>query len=62
MESNELIVKNLLQREANDRIEIKANASLDAIAKTITSFINGRGDDLLLGMDANNWIGKCATI
>ncbi|MDR1180461.1 MAG: putative DNA binding domain-containing protein [Bacteroidales bacterium] len=56
MESNDLIIKNLLQQTANDRIEIKTNATLDAIAKTITAFINGRGGDLLLGVDENKKI------
>ncbi|MDR2679975.1 MAG: putative DNA binding domain-containing protein [Tannerella sp.] len=56
MESNDLIIKNLLQQDANDRIEIKANATLDGIAKTITAFINGRGGDLLLGVDESKKI------
>jgi ATP-dependent DNA helicase RecG len=57
MENNDLIIKNLLQ-SVNDRIEIKATATLDDIAKTITAFINTQGGDLLLGVDDNkNVIG-----
>jgi len=53
MENPDLIITNLLQQAANNRVEIKANASLDDIAQTITAFINGHGGDFLLGVDEN---------
>ena len=53
MENTDLIIKNLIQQEESDRIEIKTKASPDAIAQTVTAFINDSGGDLLLGVDEN---------
>ncbi len=58
MENNSFIIDNLLQQAENERIELKANAKLDTIAKEITAFINSHGGDLILGVgDNKNIIG-----
>ena len=58
MDNNSFIIDNLLQQAENDRIELKASAELDTIAKVITAFINSHGGDLILGVDDNkNIIG-----
>lgn len=56
MDNNSFIIDNLLQQAENDRIELKANATLDIIAKEITAFINSKGGDLILGVDNNKHI------
>lgn len=53
MDNNSFIIDNLLQQAENNRIELKANAKLDVIAKEITAFINTHGGDLILGVDDN---------
>ncbi len=53
MDNNSFIIENLLQQAENERIELKANANLDTIAKEITAFINSHGGDLILGVDDN---------
>lgn len=53
MDNNSFIIDNLLQQAENERIELKANAKLDTIAKEITAFINSHGGDLILGVDDN---------
>lgn len=58
MDNNSFIIDNLLQQAENRRIELRANAKLDSIAKEITAFINSHGGDLILGVDNNkNIIG-----
>ncbi len=53
MGNNSFIIENLLQQKENERIELKASAKLDTIAKEITGFINSNGGDLILGVDDN---------
>lgn len=48
---NSFIIDNLLQQEEGVRLEFKANPDFDAIAKSITSFINTHGGDLVIGID-----------
>lgn len=58
MDNNSFIIDNLLQQAENERIELKANAKLDTIAKEITAFINSHGGDLILGVgDNKNIVG-----
>ncbi|MDP4266174.1 MAG: ATP-binding protein [Bacteroidota bacterium] len=58
MDSNSFIIDNLLQQAGNESIELRASAKLEVIAKEITSFINGHGGDMILGVDDNkNIIG-----
>jgi predicted HTH transcriptional regulator len=53
MENTDLIIKNLLQQTESDRIEVGTKIPLDAIAISVTEFINGDGGDMLLGVDEN---------
>jgi len=53
MDNNSFIIDNLLQQAENDRVELKASAKLDTIAKEITAFINTHGGDLIVGVDDN---------
>jgi ATP-dependent DNA helicase RecG len=50
---NSFIIENLLQQKEGVRLEFKASPNIDAIAKSITSFINTQGGDLLVGIDDN---------
>jgi len=50
---NSFIIENLLQQKEGVRLEFKAQSSIDAIAKSITSFINTQGGDLVIGVDSN---------
>ncbi len=50
---NSFIIENLLQQKEGVRLEFKASPSIDAIAKSITSFINTQGGDLVVGIDDN---------
>lgn len=45
------IIKNLLEQPESERLELKADINYDAIAKVITSFINTKGGDLLIGVN-----------
>lgn len=45
------IIKNLLDQPEGQRLELKAAIDYDAIAKVITSFINTRGGDLVIGIN-----------
>ena len=48
---NSFIIENLLQQKEGVRLEFKAKPNIDAIAKSITSFINTQGGDLVVGID-----------
>ncbi len=48
---NSFIIENLLQQKESNRLAFKAQSSIDAIAKTITSFINTQGGDVIVGVD-----------
>lgn len=48
---NSFIIENLLQQKESVRLEFKAQPDIDAIAKSITSFINTQGGDLVVGID-----------
>ncbi|MDD4210559.1 MAG: putative DNA binding domain-containing protein, partial [Bacteroidales bacterium] len=50
---NSFIIENLLQQKEGVRLEFKAKPNIDAIAKSITSFINTQGGDLVVGIDDN---------
>lgn len=50
---NSFIIENLLQQKESVRLEFKASPNIDAIAKSITSFINTQGGDLVVGVDDN---------
>jgi len=50
---NSFIIENLLQQKEGVRLEFKASPNIDAIAKSITSFINTQGGDLVVGVDDN---------
>lgn len=50
MEDN-LIISNLLKQSEGERLEFKSAINKDAIAKVITSFINTKGGDLLIGIN-----------
>ena len=50
MDSN-FIVDNLIQQKENVRLEFKANVDIDAIARSITAFINSHGGDLIVGIN-----------
>lgn len=48
---NSFIIDNLLQQQEGARLEFKATVNKEAIAKTITAFINTQGGDLVIGID-----------
>lgn len=50
---NNFIIENLLQQKEGVRLEFVAQPVIDAIAKSITSFINTQGGDLIVGIDDN---------
>ena len=50
---NSFIIENLLQQKEGVRLEFKASPNIDAIAKSITSFINTQGGDVVVGVDDN---------
>ena len=50
---NSFIIENLLQQKEGVRLEFKAKPNIDAIARSITSFINTQGGDLVVGIDDN---------
>lgn len=47
---NSFIIENLLQQKEGVRLEFKADLDIDSIAKSITSFINTQGGDLVVGI------------
>src|SRR3972149_7015717 len=53
---NSFIIENLLQRKEGVRLEFIAQPNIDAIAKSITAFINTQGGDLVVGIDDNKKI------
>lgn len=50
---NSFIIDNLLQQQEGTRLEYMAKPTTEAIAKTITAFINTQGGDLLIGVEDN---------
>ena len=50
---NSFIIDNLLQQQEGTRLEYIANPTKEAIAKTITAFINTQGGDLIIGIEDN---------
>lgn len=55
---NSFIIENLLQQKESNRLAFKSQVNIDAIAKTITSFINTQGGDVIVGVDGGkNVIG-----
>ena len=50
---NSFIIENLLQQKQGVRLEFRAKPNIDAIAKSITSFINTQGGSLVVGIDNN---------
>lgn len=50
---NSFVIENLLQQKKGVRLELKAQPNIDALAKSITSFINTHGGDLVVGVDEN---------
>lgn len=56
MMENSFIIENLLQQKEGARLEFKAQLNIDAIAKSLTSFINTAGGDLVVGIDDNKKI------
>ena len=50
---NSFIIENLLQQKKGVRLEFKERPDIDAIAESITSFINTQGGDLVVGIDEN---------
>lgn len=53
---NNFIIDNLLAQQEGTRLEFKATLNKEAIAKTITAFINTQGGDLLIGVEDNKKI------
>jgi ATP-dependent DNA helicase RecG len=51
MDDNSFILDNLLQQVEGLRLEFKAIPNKEAIAKTITGFINMQGGDLVIGVE-----------
>jgi ATP-dependent DNA helicase RecG len=47
---NSFIIENLLRQSEGLRLEFTANTNFDHIAKSITSFINAQGGDLVIGI------------
>lgn len=50
---NSFIIENLLHQKEGIRLEFKEQSNIDAIAKSIASFINTQGGDLVVGIDYN---------
>jgi len=48
---NSFIIHNLLQQNEGVRLEFKAKPGKDAVAKTITAFVNTDGGDLIIGIN-----------
>lgn len=57
MEDN-LIISNLLKQSEGERLEFKSNINPKAIAEVITSFINTKGGDLLIGINDDKSLSK----
>jgi len=53
---NSFIIANLLQQKESVRLEFQGKADLEAIAQSITAFINTRGGDLVVGIDSRKKI------
>lgn len=53
---SDFVINNLLQKEESVRLELKTNAHITSIAKTITAFINTEGGDMLIGVEDNKKI------
>lgn len=52
------IIKNLLEQPEGQRLELKAKIDYDAIAKVITSFINTKGGDLVIGVNEDKSVSE----
>lgn len=50
---NTFIIDNLLNQEASETLEFKVDMPTDDIAKLVTSMLNMRGGDILLGVNKN---------
>jgi ATP-dependent DNA helicase RecG len=48
---NSFIIENLIKQDRGSRLEFRPQAGIDAIAKTITAFINAQGGDMVIGVD-----------
>ena len=48
---NSFIIDNLLEQQKGERLEFKTKPEIDAIGKVITSFVNGQGGDLIIGIN-----------
>lgn len=57
MEDN-LIINNLLKQSEGERLEFKSDINPKAIAEVITSFINTKGGDLLIGVNDDNSLSE----
>jgi ATP-dependent DNA helicase RecG len=57
MEDN-LIISNLLKQSEGERLEFKSDINPKAIAEVITSFINTKGGDLLIGINDDKSLSK----
>jgi len=57
MEDN-LIISNLLKQTEGERLEFKSDINPKAIAEVITSFINTKGGDLLIGINDDKTVSK----
>lgn len=58
MMNNSFIIKNLLDKDEDTRLEFKANVSQASIGKIVTSLINTEGGDVVIGIDdEKNLIG-----
>ncbi len=53
---NTFIIDNLLRQNESDVLEFKAMLSIDNIAKNITSMLNNRGGDILIGVNESKHI------
>ncbi|MCC5938027.1 MAG: putative DNA binding domain-containing protein [Lunatimonas sp.] len=52
------IIKNLLDQPEGERLELKAGIDYDAISKVITSFINTKGGDLVIGVNEDKSVSE----
>jgi len=50
---NSFIIENLLHQKEGIRLEFKEQSNIDAIAKSIASFINTQGGDFILAHKKN---------
>jgi ATP-dependent DNA helicase RecG len=48
---NSFIIDNLLEQQTGDRLEFQPKLEIDTIGRVITSFVNGHGGDLIIGVN-----------